>query len=130
MIGKKIDMMESIRKHCQGYLERGQSKSKAHTATTLITQVSIETTSAACTGPEPQKPSFQQATALRPEEVQDVRFWCSCSLRLIFAELSRESKYSAAERIQCMISNHSPFILPTVDLAWCRQKHNTRRGLS
>lgn len=27
-------------------------KPKAHTAATLITQVSIETTSAACTGPE------------------------------------------------------------------------------
>lgn len=28
-------------------------KPKAHTAATLITQVSIETTSAACAGPEP-----------------------------------------------------------------------------
>lgn len=78
----RVTSMTIIRTECgrqdQGHLSRVQccSKPKAHTAATLITQVSIETTSAPCTGPEPSKSFFQEATSLRPpEEEQTVPFW-------------------------------------------------------
>lgn len=101
-------------------------KPKARTAATLITQVSIETTSADWTRALKAFISGSHISLFRRGAKCTTDG--NCSLRLIFAGLFKENK-CAAERIPSQINNGGLFILSTVNLAWYTKKPNTKRGL-
>lgn len=60
--------MKSIGQHSQHHLNRTEcsvAQAQTHTAAIVIIQVSIETTSASCTGPQPKKPSGSHLSQFR-----------------------------------------------------------------